>query len=865
MERPQDQERALAAGAGTGMVVAQGELHTAAAGTTLTAAAVDGLNLQNRGRAFVAGQIIAARYRIERPIKSGGMGEVYLAYDIKLDQQIALKTIRGKIAGNPQALLRFHREIVTARAVTHPNVCRVFDLGEEHNPRSGKTVHFLTMEYLPGETLTERLRRKGKLSIEEALAVVRQIIMGLDAAHRAGVIHRDLKPSNVILTQDHEGAERAVVTDFGLARPVDKEDSLTRVGQAVGTPNYMAPEQWKGEETTPATDIYALGIVLHEMVTGKRPAQSAGEEALNKRWAQVIRHCLSPEPQARPQRAIEVLEALEGEPPGWLTWRVAAMMACVVALAAMMAGLFGGGLFRAAGLGQKRVTVLPFRADDEQLRPFADGLMEAITQRLSQYEGQNVELLITPASETRRSNINSPSDAKSKLGANLAIEGSLHSEQGRLRLLLAVIDTEKVKQLETTIVEGTRLRALAVQDEAVARLVEALELRTKAGRYGEQLAMAPGAHELYLSGRGYLRRNDQLASVQQAVGLFRKAVEMDPKNARVHAGLSEAIWREFERTNNRDLVEPALRECREAMGLNDKAPEVNISCGQVMAGTGKAQEALKHFQKALMFEPRSGEAMEGLGRAHEALKDLAKAEAAFKDMVRLRNGDWQAYKQLGLYYYRRERFDDAAAQFRRVVELTPDNAQGYSNLGVMYAQAGKLEEARKALERSHKIEPRHSNLQNLGRLLSFQGKYAEAAIYHRQAAEARPESHLLWGNLAAVYDLGKDARARQTYERAIDLAKKDLKVNPADTLLYVYLAHYHAFLDSNVTDDWFSKALRVEPIPARLVAWNAMTARRLGHIEMSRQLLARALKAGFSRQEAEANPYFKNLIDSQHP
>ena len=869
MEPPNDDERALAdrsSGLATGGTEAPpaAEAPSASNESTLTAKGPVGVDLRENPLTFSPGQVIAKRYRIERAIHSGGMGEVYLAYVLTLGQEIALKTILSRIAESPQILQRFHREILMARAVTHPNVCRVFDMGTELNERTGKTVHFLTMEYLSGETLSARLRRTGKLSVEEALPVIRQIVLGLDAAHRAGIIHRDLKPGNVILARNHEGEERAVVTDFGLARPVEEGDSLTSSGQAVGTPKYMAPEQRRGEHTTPATDLYALGMVMQEVLTGQRPNKSAGVDGLSARWARVIRQCLSEDPQSRPQHALDLLRDLEGKPPRWL-WAVAASITGVLVLWAVLAGNNGGSPFRSGKAEPKRVTVLPFRADDEQLRPFIDGLMEAITYRLAQYEGLNEELLITPASETRRSKVNSSSDSRTKLGSNLAIEGTLQSEQGRLRLVLAVIDTVHMKQLETTIVEGTRLRALALQDGAVAQLVEALQLRSRPGRPGDQPVMAPGAQELYLSARGYLRRNDQLANVTQAVDLFRKAAGMDPTNARLHAGLSEAIWRQYERTSKAEFVEPALRECRQALGLNDRLPEVNISCGQVMAGTGKLVDALQHFQKALSVEPRNGEAIEGLGRAYEALKDPGKAESAFKDMVRLRAGDWQAYKQLGLYYYRRERFEDAAAQFRRVVELTPDNAQGYSNLGVMLAQAGKLEEARQAIEKSHKIEPRPSNLSNLGRLLFDQGKYAEAAAYHLQAAEARPESHILWGNLAAAYYWGKDSRSRQAYRRAIDLAQNDLKVNPSDSALPVFLANYCAFSgDKKVSEEWFAKALHAEPMTSRLMAWNAVTAAALGKDRLAREFLAKALKDGYPRQEAVANPQLKKLLDSPH-
>ncbi len=692
---------------------------------------------------FSKGQIVAGRYRIERAIKSGGMGEVYLAYDLQLEQRIALKTIKQSIAGDPDAMARLRLEVVLARAVNHPNVCRVFDFYEAVDERTGRKFCFLTMEFLPGESLFDRLRCPGTMDSGKALELIRQMADGLEAAHRAGVIHRDFKPGNVMLTPLSPAGERAVVMDFGLARRRVRDGGLTREGHGLGTPKYAAPEQWRGDDVTPTADLYSLGVVIHELVTGKKPAPGV-DESLKDPWARVIRQCLEEEPTARPSSPLEVVSKLEVTPEvtPW-NWKLLGRVgATLIVLAAASSAVPGSWFRQPAKVEHKNVVILPIRTSDQELRLFADGLTESITQRLSQYEGPNEELLVTPASETRREKIEFARDAKAKLGANIAVESSLAAQEGRLRLELSVIDTAMMRQIDSTTVEGSRNRAFELQDQAMGNLARLLQLRVRPWQATGQAPMASSAEELILSGRGYLRRSDQLASVRLAVGLFQRAVELDPRNARAHSGLSEARWREFERTNDRELVESAASACRTALSLNSRLAEVNVSCGRVMAGTGKAKEALKYFQAALRLEPRNGEAMEGLGRAFETSGDLAKAETAFQDMVRLRSGDWQAYKQRGLFYYRRGRFEEAAAQFRRVVELTPDNAQGYSNLAVMLAQAGHLEEARRALETSHKIEPRPSNLSNLGKLLFDLGKYGEAGEYHRQAVEKRPASRV---------------------------------------------------------------------------------------------------------------------------
>ena len=290
---------------------------------------------------FGPGAIVAGRYRIVRFIARGGVGEVYEAEDGELRQHVALKSIRADAADGPHALERFRREIMLARAVTHPNVCRIFDIGHHITPGFASTtgeerISFLTMELLPGETLTERIRRQGPLTPPEALPVILQMAEALGAAHRAGVVHRDFKGGNVVLCRDDE-ADRAVVTDFGLARGlaagVSSGVTVSKEGDIVGTPAYMAPEQIQAGAITPATDIYALGIVIFEMLTGQLPF--VGDTALSTavkrltdpptpprvylpdldpRWEAAILRCLERDPARRFQSTRQLSEALTSPP-----------------------------------------------------------------------------------------------------------------------------------------------------------------------------------------------------------------------------------------------------------------------------------------------------------------------------------------------------------------------------------------------------------------------------------------------------------------------------------------------------------------------------------------------------------------------
>jgi serine/threonine-protein kinase len=273
-----------------------------------------------KGR-FVAGTVLAGRYRIVTALGKGGMGEVYRAEDLTLQQEVALKFLPAELTNDPAALERFHQEVRIARQVSHPNVCRVFDIG------AAEGVPFLTMEYVDGEDLSVLLRRIGRFPEDKGLEIARQICAGLAAAHELGLLHRDLKPANVML----DGRGRVRISDFGLASIAGE---VHGADVRAGTPAYMAPEQLAGKEVTQKSDIYSLGLVLYEIFTGKRaydaptlaelnrvressaPASpSTLVKGLDPIIERVISRCLEKDPKNRPATALQVAAALPGGDP----------------------------------------------------------------------------------------------------------------------------------------------------------------------------------------------------------------------------------------------------------------------------------------------------------------------------------------------------------------------------------------------------------------------------------------------------------------------------------------------------------------------------------------------------------------------
>lgn len=236
---------------------------------------------------FQPGAKVAQRYVIERFVARGGMGEVYAAHDEELQDRVALKTVTATASDNHRAIRRLKAEVQLARKVSHENVCRIYDLGAHRLENSGILVSFFTMEFVDGEGLGERLRRQGPLGVSEAVRIARQLLLGLRAAHQAGILHRDFKSDNVMLRKGADGSVAPVIMDFGLARALDRDmvhlTSGTHQG-LVGTLSYMSPEQLEGRELTPASDVYAFGVVWFEMLTGSLPfaSRSAAANAVER-------------------------------------------------------------------------------------------------------------------------------------------------------------------------------------------------------------------------------------------------------------------------------------------------------------------------------------------------------------------------------------------------------------------------------------------------------------------------------------------------------------------------------------------------------------------------------------------------------
>jgi eukaryotic-like serine/threonine-protein kinase len=547
---------------------------------------------------FEVGELLCDRFRVTRFIARGGMGELYEAEDLELGERVALKTIRPEIALDDRAHQRFLREVQLARKITHSNICRIFDLFHHQRADDGSerptSATFVTMELLDGETLRDRLRRVGRMTLEEARPLITQMADALGAAHAAGVVHRDFKSSNVMLLgggPDNSGGvpSRAVVTDFGLAYRLDDSassgSSITRVGDLVGTPEYMAPEQIEGHAVTPATDVYALGLVVYEMLTGERPFTGttpmavaitrlstppkpprAIERSIPVEWDRLIMRCLAKDAAERFATAEAVAHALNAPVPSRLL-RPSGRFIAAAAAALIVAG--GGWIaWRSAAMTRNAPTAPTSPAVDRTrpaiavfgfrnlaARPDAEWLSTALAEMLTTELAAGERLRTIPGETVTRVKTElalADADAyapetlsriRRNLGTDLVVVGSYVTvgagDDATLRVDIRLQDSRQGATMAVVSETGPSSALLEVVSRAGGRLRERLGIDVVPAALASARASQPGSPDtlrLYAEGLQHLRTFDALG----ARTLLERAVMADPAFPLAHAALATA-------------------------------------------------------------------------------------------------------------------------------------------------------------------------------------------------------------------------------------------------------------------------------------------------------------------------------------
>jgi len=741
------------------------------------------------------GEQLAGRFNVLRFIARGGMGAVYEANDVILRTPVALKVLQGRIVADAQVMERFRREVLLARRVSHPNVCRVYEL-YQGTTATGTPIHFLTMEFLEGETLAARIARTGRMTTAEALPLVQQMCDGLAAAHAEGIIHRDFKSGNVMLVQRAAGARqtldgtRVAITDFGIARAMLQDgaagaNALTGEAGVVGTPEYMAPEQVTGGDVSEATDVYALGIVLYEMVTGRLPFTASTPLAtaarrlnetpprpetaapgLDMRWSRTILKCLDRDPRRRFQRVSDVAASLSGAPmPGRLRpLHVAAAVTLLLLLA--LAGVLFGKRFSheaspkavAAAAIPPSIAVLPFldMSPQHDQGYFSDGVAEEIINALAQVPGLHVAA--RSSSFSFKGTNEDLRTVAQKLDVANVLEGSVRKSGNRLRVTAQLVKAADGYQLWSHTFDKELADVFAVQDQIASAVVAALKANVLAGSANgtppavgtgsARKVTSPDAYTHYLHGLEF-HNTGSVPGLRKAIDEFEKSIAADPNYTPAHAGLSltaflyaNSISDPFEA---QEWTRRALVEADRAIALDPNDVDAHVARGFLRIGVvWDWPGAHEDFDRAVELAPGA------------AIPQMARA------MLMALEGDLPSAIEAG----------------KKAVELDPLYPSSLWSLATFYNSAGQYSRARQLLKKALETSPQHG-------LLIRELGYTELLDGHPEEALATFKTHSqewirLLGTALAEHSLGHEAASKAALDALVASSGKTASYQVAE-------------------------------------------------------------------------------------
>jgi serine/threonine protein kinase/tetratricopeptide (TPR) repeat protein len=789
-----------------------------------------------RQSSFNPGEIVAKRFKILRFIAQGGMGEVYEALDIELKQKVALKTVRSVFLADANALERFRQEIVVAKRVTHPNVCRTYDLFRHEALKDGESdLLVVSMEFLAGQNLDQLLKEKGKLNTAEALPLVKQMVAGLAAAHDAGVVHRDFKTNNVMLVPSGSGSGslRVVVSDFGLAHSLDAgEFALTRTGEMLGTPAFMAPEQVTGKEITPATDIYALGIVMFEMVTGRLPFEGRNwrevafqrletpppsarsvQADLDPVWAGAIQKCMQIAPADRFTAVTEIEQALAGEIEIRVPTRRRKLVRTLLAIGGLLlialVGLFIGIRFPSLlSWGQSpSVTVLGFKnmSGDANLDTwgyeFQSNLETVLESKQINYMSpRSMDNFWKPESPSQMSE-EPTADFLKKLhqhGCRYAIYGDYTSSgtpgNREIRWNVHVIDAKTGKILggiPKRFQELNRIEESSFVGQAVHEMLGVTLPADEKRGLDRALPRNPEASKAYAAGMSALA-NFEYAKARDS---FLEAVQADPDNAVFRSALAQAWWELGFETN---ALDEAKKAAEQAKDLSEEMR--NLIEARNFSYSGKWDEAAADYQLLWIGRPDNSQyalllakSQTSAGHYKEAIATLKKLNSQKISEFAKGESDLQLseiHRKLG---NNTERLQAATSAVSIAKSLGGGFLLARAEIAKCLAMLdiGNVEQAPKvcedALELNEKLGDEMGtakaknavaiNYYNAGQYEKAEPLYNEALKIATRIGDKRDQAGALLNLGNIQYNQSNYAQAKPLYEKSIQISRERTGIN----------------------------------------------------------------------------------------
>ena len=660
------------------------------------------------------------------------MGVVYKAEDKKLGRPVAIKFLPHQIESKADDRERFKVEARAAAALNHPNISTIYSIEESDEGM------FIVMEYIDGIELKQKIE-EGNIKFKDAIEVIMKIAEGLKTAHTKGIIHRDIKSSNIMVTSD--GSVK--IMDFGLAK-VSGSNMVTKVGQTLGTAAYMSPEQAAGQNVDHRADIWSLGIVFYEMLTGELPFKAEYDAA----WAYLIMN-ENPLPPSELDRKIPtqidavVMKMLEKD----RTRRYATVEDFIINLNDAKSGLQTNVVQNKA----KAIAVLPFNniSPDQESDYFSDGLAEELIMNLSRLK----DMRVVPKTASMQYKGSKPGikTIGRELGVRYYIEGSVRKFKDNLRITAQLIDVETETQLWAETYKGNLEDIFDIQEQVSKQIVDALMVKLTPNEKVELTKRATTNHEAFdcnLRARGFLYRFDR-NKLKIAIQLFEKAIELDQEYANAYAGLGEAYANLYQLFEKKEVwLEKSIEASSKALMYDSTLSEAYAALGLCYFNKNMPDEALKASQKAIDLDP----------------------------------SDFIAYWILGRIYYTTDKYSEAIDLYKKVIELNPEFYSAYVDLRMTYEKLGDTQNQNDIVSKQLKMFPQYLFKQPddarahllFALVLAQTGRTKEAKSEAAMAMDLNPSDPLMLYNLACFYaQIGEKNLAVEALKSSVAAGHED--------------------------------------------------------------------------------------------
>jgi serine/threonine protein kinase/Flp pilus assembly protein TadD len=794
---------------------------------------------------LTTGSTFAGRYQIIEELGKGGMGKVYKAQDTDLKEKVAIKLLRPEIAGDKKTIERFRNELKFARKIRHKNVCQMYDLNKE------KGLHYITMEYVDGKDLKSMIRMMGQLSSGKTIFIAKQVCEGLIEAHRLGVVHRDLKPQNIMVDEDGN----ARIMDFGIARSL-KTKGITAAGVMIGTPEYMSPEQVEGKEVDQRSDIYSLGVILYEMVTGRVPFEGdtpftigvkhksempKDPKEFNTQLPEdlnlVILRCLEKDKEKRCQSAGEVRAELTRIEKGIPTTEIeipkrkpitsreitvtfglkkllipALVVAALIIAAVVIWQLVSQKQIASLEPAKPSIAVLPFvdLSPQKDQGYFCDGMTDEIIAKLSRFKGWKV---IPRTSMMRYKNTDKDiKEIGEELDVATILEGSIRKERDDIRVNAKLIRIKDIIPLWSDTYEKKLESVFAIQSDVAEKIANALQVELSPEEK-ERLAKKPTenltAYDYYLRGREYYARYRKQDN-ERAIELFNKALEFDSDFALAYSGLGDSYAQRTGRFGFPGTwLDESIKVSQKAIALNPDLSEAYKALGLAYLFKGWYRKSIEANLKAIELNPNNNQAIANIGWGYFNRGEFDKAMPWFKRHSLLAPKFPFSFIHMGWIYLGLDDYVQAEQWLNNASELQPHNFDVNDGLILCYLAQGQYQKAVKRSQEWLLMEPNNSDVLSIAGLVElFSGNYEQAKQYYQKSIAIQSASANLTGLGYIYWKKGQLDEARKLLDQSLILCQKQLEQGNEFWSIPYYISAIHAIQGSNEEAyKWLKKAI----------------------------------------------------------